>query len=177
MFIQEEECRISLLNYNWPPFFPTKEAALWFTECMTGTIPADWWYLLTQYFGLIMESLCKESLRIKWKLGAHLASCTVWQNHKSRAAIVVLTVKHEATRSSKSLLKPVPQRQNVACSWKKASVFTLESLYFIAANILTLYNHLYNIWYIFETPMSLVWSKFCLKVQWKQFWLNYSINS
>lgn len=53
MFMQEHQCRISFLNYNWRPFFPMKEAALWVTECMAGTIPADWWYLLTQYFGII----------------------------------------------------------------------------------------------------------------------------
>lgn len=59
---------------------------------MGSTMPADWLYLLTQYFGLNMESLCKVALKIKWKLVAHLASCTIWANHKSSVGIVVLTV-------------------------------------------------------------------------------------
>lgn len=69
-----------------------------------STMPADWLYLLTQYFGLNMESLCKVALKIKWKLVAHLASCTIWLNHKSSVGIVVLTVIVRSPHAGQAIL-------------------------------------------------------------------------
>lgn len=73
-----------------------------------STMPADWLYLLTQYFGLNMECLCKVALKIKWKLVAHLASCAIWLNHKSSVGIVVLTVIVRSPHTGQAILVSKP---------------------------------------------------------------------
>lgn len=65
---------------------------------------ASWLYLLTQYFGLNMDSLCEVALKIKWKLVTHLASCAIWLIQKSSVGIVVVTVTVRPAHTGQTIL-------------------------------------------------------------------------